>query len=43
MLLANKKVAEFIGKQRKHLFIEFMMSQMKTNFCDASSDSKIWT
>jgi hypothetical protein len=43
MLLANKKVAEFIGKQRKHSFIEFMMSQMKTNFCDASSDSKIWS
>jgi ribonuclease R len=27
MLLANK-VAEFIGKQRKHLFIEFTMNLM---------------
>jgi exoribonuclease R len=27
MLLANKKVAEFIGKQ-KHLFIEFTMNLM---------------
>jgi exoribonuclease R len=35
MLLLIKKVAEFIGKQRKHLFIEFMMSQMKINFCKA--------
>ena len=30
MLLANRSVAEFIGKQsiKKHLFIEFMMNLM---------------
>ncbi len=34
MLLANKKVAEFVGKQKiqkKHLSIVFMMNQMKLN------------
>jgi exoribonuclease R len=42
MLLANKKVAEFIGKQRKFIY-RIHDEQMKTNFCDASSDSKIWS
>lgn len=32
MLLANRKVAEFIGKQRKRLYIEFTMNQMKINY-----------
>jgi ribonuclease R len=30
MLLANRKVAEFIGKQKK-VFIELMMNQMRIN------------
>jgi ribonuclease R len=30
-MLANRKVAEFIGKQKKTLFIEFMMNLMKIN------------
>jgi hypothetical protein len=36
MLLANKKVAEYIGKQKKTFIYKFMMNQMKINFCDTS-------
>jgi exoribonuclease R len=43
MLLANKKVAEFIGKQKKTFIYRIHDEPNEDNFCDASSDSKIWS
>jgi exoribonuclease R len=42
MLLANKKVAEFIGKQKKTFIYRIHDEQMKINFCNAAV-IKVWT